>query len=392
MDTSVESSSNARCGCLTVQSRIPVSSLLHPHPTEDLSQPTPLSLVPSCHCPPFPPLSPSVCLPFYPIPSPTCSMSFEPYYAGEPSSVTPRPFYVFNKTSYALMLRSLIKGTSPKLKEIMEADPHHGLPTKRWKRLQGNLRIMYVDFHPKLIWKSCVQNLIIEPVEAWDQIFQQIHMPKNERGQIQHIKIQKCLEMLTRRYQYRRSRCGLTVEDFRRMYSQCTCQQLLVSTASSPASFSLQDVATMYMTPTATSFASSSNLSLGGGLPSESSRDLALPYTPTSPWPPSSSHPSLDTPFLVSSPLPYTEPLSLQHELHRCFTPPSDLVLPPLLHPYPPKASAHYKRKSPKPLSIDSTSTYPLSTRTDRVTLPSIHCVLQAYPSPKTRAEFSLLS
>lgn len=378
---------NSTLNCSTLTSEIPVSSLLHPNFTQPLphspKQSQCSSMMPTCPFTSLPPSSPSICSPMYPTYFPEHVSLHEQWFVDEPSSVTPRPFYVFNASSYALMLRSLLRGTSPKIKEIMEADAHHGLPTKRWKRLQGNLRIVYVDFQPKLVWKSCSHNLIIEPIEAWDQIFREIHITKNERGQIQHIKIQKCLEMLTHRYQYRRSRCGLTVEDFRQMYSKCTCQQLLVSTGSSPSFFSVPDGNAMYLTAAITaSFESPSNLSIA--LSSEFPKNISFPYSPTTPWPSYASYSPLESCCSVSSPFPSADLQSPTHpSAHdRCFTPPSDLILPPLVQPFRVKSSATYRRKSPSPLSLTSPDP---TLGTDHVQLPSIHFVLQAYPSPKAR-------
>ncbi|KAJ1502851.1 hypothetical protein HMI54_008598 [Coelomomyces lativittatus] len=228
-----------------MRSEIPLSVLLHPNADSSslsLHLPTSSTSAPdstSDFMPSSPSLSPSLyhhslslnsscSSPSFPLCIPPHTSSIQGSQGGSFTSlVTPRPFYVFNRASYDLMLQCLVKGTSPKLKEIMEADPQQGLPTKRWKRLQGNLKIYNAPddpLHPKLVWKSCFQNLIIEPIEEWIHIFHKIHTHKNERNQVRHLRIQKCLEMLTRQYQYRRSRCGFTMEDFRRFYTECSCQ------------------------------------------------------------------------------------------------------------------------------------------------------------------------
>ncbi|KAJ3362333.1 hypothetical protein GGF32_006168 [Allomyces javanicus] len=121
--------------------------------------------------------------------------------APAPASAPVRPFYVFTRASYRLMVECVKRGEIPSASAIRTADPEHALSLKRWKRLQGNLKV----------------------VPDWPTVVHQAHLERAPDGSVRHASLQKTLQQLTSAYQYRRSRSGLTSDDVRRILATCTC-------------------------------------------------------------------------------------------------------------------------------------------------------------------------
>ncbi|KNE68705.1 hypothetical protein AMAG_13347 [Allomyces macrogynus ATCC 38327] len=159
--------------------------------------------------------------------------------ATAPAAAAPvRPFYVFTRASYRLMVECVKRGEIPSAGAIRTADPGHALSLKRWKRLQGNLKVVPVRVRvpgraeesaaavavvDRLVWKTCVVGLWIVPVEDWPTVVHQAHLERALDGSVRHASLQRTLQQLTSAYQYRRSRSGLTSDDVRRILATCTC-------------------------------------------------------------------------------------------------------------------------------------------------------------------------
>ncbi|KAL7745973.1 hypothetical protein RI367_006734 [Sorochytrium milnesiophthora] len=127
-------------------------------------------------------------------------------------------------------------------------------------------------YQKRLVWKSCPFNLVLIPQEDWHNVFRHIHLERDAAGKVHHIRIQKCLEKLINVYQYRRSRCGFTIDTFRKMYSECECQQ---STAGSvEARFA--HVPTVAAPAAAAAAHSESSTMVPPPLPSQSRRDRRM--------------------------------------------------------------------------------------------------------------------
>ncbi|KAJ3374667.1 hypothetical protein GGF31_006564 [Allomyces arbusculus] len=132
------------------------------------------------------------------------SSTSSPSPAAAPAAAAPvRPFYVFTRASYRLMVECVKRGEIPSAAAIRTADPEHALSLKRWKRLQGNLKVV--------------------PVRDWPTVVHQAHLERAPDGSVRHASLQKTLQQLTSAYQYRRSRSGLTSDDVRRILATCTC-------------------------------------------------------------------------------------------------------------------------------------------------------------------------
>ncbi|KNE69208.1 hypothetical protein AMAG_13599 [Allomyces macrogynus ATCC 38327] len=157
--------------------------------------------------------------------------------ATAPAAAPVRPFYVFTRASYRLMVDCVKRGEIPSAGAIRTADPEHALSLKRWKRLQGNLKVVPVRVRvpgraeetaavavvDRLVWKTCAVGLWIVPVEDWPTVVHQAHLERAPDGSLRHASLQKTLQQLTSAYQYRRSRRGLTSDDVRRILATCTC-------------------------------------------------------------------------------------------------------------------------------------------------------------------------
>ncbi|KAI9189319.1 hypothetical protein H9P43_000750 [Blastocladiella emersonii ATCC 22665] len=111
--------------------------------------------------------------------------------------------------------------------EITLTDVDNALPRKRWKRLQENLQLWPGrPNHRNLSWKSCT--LIIVPREQWREVFLAFHLlstqhPITQERIQRHQSARDTFNALSKVYQTRRSRCGLTLPTIEAFVDECGC-------------------------------------------------------------------------------------------------------------------------------------------------------------------------
>ncbi|ORZ31784.1 hypothetical protein BCR44DRAFT_1515909 [Catenaria anguillulae PL171] len=171
-----------------------------------------------------------------------------------------RTYHIFSRGSYDLMVWAILHGKGPDHRSIARACGDRPMTSKRWNRLQGNLRVIRMSppgatdglvygmvLHPRddptlplaqaqqllpdadmvefrLVWRTCTRDLPIVPKEHWDAIFRSVHVRVGPDGRQFHLRLAECIRVITTNYQTRRSRCGITTDHIRQMFTQCECQ------------------------------------------------------------------------------------------------------------------------------------------------------------------------